>query len=260
MGIGWVLVAVVGLVVLGCFARFPRWGWAGAGALVAVLSGLYALFAPLVIDPLFNRIEPMEASSLRDAVLETARRGGVEAETVWVADASRRTRAVNAYVTGFGATRRIVLYDTLVDTLPAEEVLLVVAHEAGHWRRHHLYKGLGLGVGAAMIGLFLAQGVLARWRGGRPAGHPFLVLPAYALYVTAVFVTLPVANTVSRAFEIEADRAALELTGDASTLISGKVRIAIENLSFVNPPRWVEIALYTHPCTARRIAMAEAGP
>ncbi len=263
LGIGWVLVLVVGLLVLACFAAWPRWGWALATAAVGALALLYTAAAPLVVDPLFNRFTRMADRDMEERLLDLARAGGVPAREVWVADASRRSRTVNAYFTGLGSTRRIVVYDTLVGKFPPAETALVVAHEVGHWRHRHIALGLALGIAGAGLGLFLGQAVLSRladsgWRGLSGRGDPVLVLPAYALYLTLSLAALLPSNWISRRMEVQADCAALELTGDPETFISTEVRLARENLSDVLPPAWIETLLYTHPANARRILLAEA--
>ncbi len=262
VGIGWILVAVVGLLVLACVATWPRWGWAVAASAVAVLSLAYAAAAPLVIDPLFNKITPLGDHALEQRLLGIARAGGVPAKEVWVSDASRRSRTVNAYFTGLGKTRRIVVYDTLVEKFPPEEVGLVVAHEAGHWKYHHVNVGLALGLAAAALGLFLGQAVLLRWvasarHGLAGLGDPALVFPAYALYLTLSVVAVVPSNWISRRMETQADLASIALTGDPETFIRAEERLGRENLSDVLPPAWIEATLFTHPATSRRILLAE---
>jgi STE24 endopeptidase len=259
--LGLVIVLAVGLPLLALFARYPR-SWVPRGlGVVAVLVSLYALAAPVVIDPLFHRVEPLAEGPLRASVLELAERAGLPAAGVYVSDASRRSRAVNAYVTGYGPTRRIVLYDTLVEGFTEAEILTVVAHEIGHARDHHVPLGTALGVGGAGLALLLFEAVLGRLA-RRPRyegrGDPLLVFPAYALWLALYLVALPVGNAVSRAFERSADRTALALTGDPDTFIANRVRIAEENLGDVDPPAAAYWILFTHPSTRERIAFAEA--
>lgn len=260
--IGWGLVLLVGLIVLGLFARYARSWWARGAVAVSILAVAYVALSPIVIDPLFNRFTPLEDPVLETRLLELAREGGIEATEVLVADASRRTRAVNAYFTGVGSTRRIVLYDTLIESFTADEIAGVVAHEVGHWRHHHVRLGLTLGLLATALGLWVAHGLLSGWVRSERFGlqgrsDPLLAIPAYALYVSFMLVAVAPGNVVSRAMEARADRAALELTGDPDTQIRTHIRLASKNLSDVLPPAWIEWTLYTHPSTARRIHMAE---
>src|SRR5262245_63912443 len=126
------------------------------------------IIAPIAIDPLFNRFHPLEDAVLRDRLLELASRGGVPAREILVADASRRTRAVNAYFTGLGRTRRIVLYDTLLSKFDADEIAIVLAHEVGHWKHHDVMKGVLWGTLGALVGLGIAWGVMSRAASGHP--------------------------------------------------------------------------------------------
>ncbi len=180
LGIGWLMVAVVGLLVLGLFSAFPRWWWALSGFVVALLTVGYVTLAPLVIDPLFHHFERLEDAELEARLLDLGKRGGINASEILVADASRRTQAVNAYFTGFGDTQRIVLYDTLVDKFPPDEVAMVLAHEVGHWKHRHIHKGLILGIAGVFLGLFVAHRVMGSLadsgvRGLAGRGDPGLV-------------------------------------------------------------------------------------
>ncbi len=262
LGIGWLITVGVGLLVLTLFALWPKRWWIAAAAAVSVLAVGYAALAPLVIDPLFNRFERLGDRPLETRLLTLAREGGVNADEVLVADASRRTSAANAYFTGVGSTRRIVLYDTLVEKFTPDETALIVAHEVGHWKYHHVAKGMVLGLAAMTAGLWIAHRVLGRWaaegwHGLSGRGDPALVFPAYALYLTLMLAALVPSNWVSRRMETQADRVSLELTDDPDTFISAETRLGRENLSDVVPPAWIEATLFTHPANARRILMAE---
>ena len=262
LGVGWVLAIALGTALLGLYAAWPqRWWWMSA-LVTAVLVVGYAGVGPLVVDPLFHRFRPLEDRALASRVLELGREAGVRVDRVLVADASRRTRAVNAYFTGLGSTRRIVLYDTLVERFPPEEVALVVAHEIGHWKHHHLAKGLALGLAGVALGLWVGQWFLGTWvaqgwGGITGRADPGLAAPLYALVVTGMLAATVPANWVSRRMETEADRTALELTRDPETFVRTEVRLGRENLADVVPPRWIEFLLYTHPANARRILMGE---
>lgn len=241
----------------------PRgWPWV-AGAATTLLTLLLAFVAPVAIDPLFHAFRPLRDPVLESEVRALAARAGIAVDQVLEADASRRTTKANAYFTGLGRTKRIVLYDTLVKTAPPDEIRMILAHEMGHWRHSHLWKGIGLGAAAG----FLAWGIAAwavRWAAARPAlrlagpaDPASLALVALVLAILGV-ATLPVQTAISRAFEREADAASLELTGDAAAFIRGEVRLARSNLSDPAPPRPIVWLLYTHPPAMERIAAAEA--
>lgn len=236
-----------------------RW-FLPAGGVLAVLILVLAFASPVLIDPLFHTFTPLKDADLKGRVIRLAERAGIAVEQVLEADASRRTVKANAYVTGFGRTKRIVLYDTLLKRASADEVEVVLAHEMGHRMYRHIWKGVGLSVVALCVALGIAA-VVFRWgsaRGlithpGDPAGLPLLILTLFLLNL----VTLPLQNVVSRHFERQADRAALELAGNRQAHIKVEVDLARSNLADTTPPRWAVLLLYTHPPVLERIAIAE---
>jgi STE24 endopeptidase len=236
-----------------------RW-FLPAGGLLTALILLLAFLAPVVIDPLFHRFTPLEDPALRTRILELADRAGIPVEEVLVADASRRTVKANAYVTGFGRTKRIVLYDTLLKQASPDGVEVVLAHEIGHRMYHHIWKGVGLSVVALFVALGIASMILrsasVRALIAHPADPAGLPLLALSLFVMSL-VALPVQNAISRHFERQADRAALELTGNRESYIKAEVDLARSNMADITPPRWAVLLLYTHPPVLERIAVAE---
>jgi len=259
-----VSAVIVGVVFVG-FAvlvrALPR-GWpvaaaVGAAVLVAALSFLW----PLLVEPLFNRFTPLQDRQLAVDLSALADRAGVPISEVLVSDASRRTTKENAYVSGFGASRRLVLYDTLLERADDDEVALVVAHELGHRREGHVEKGalIGMASAAAVVGalwlLSRSRGLLSAAGAEGPGDPRFLLL--LALFV-AVFTlaTLPPSNWLSRRFETSADRFALELTGDRETYVRTERGLALRNLSDLDPNPFIYRFLFTHPAPAERIAIA----
>ena len=261
--IGAVLSAIVLIGFYTVTRLSPRWWWiwgaAGAAGLVVLLTFVF----PILIEPVFNKFTPMPDGPLRTDLIAMADRDGVPVRDVLVADASRRTRAVNAYVSGLGPTRRIVVYDTLLAEAPPAEVESVVAHELGHAKDNDVLTGTLIGaLGAAGIvcGLFL----LGSWEGLlRRAGVASLAEPrsiALLLAVAAVVGLLagPVQNLVSRRIEARADAHALALTHDPTAFGQMQGRLALVNLGDVDPNP-VEYALFaSHPSTVERMAAARA--
>ena len=251
-----VSIAVAGAVFLaGRLGR--RWWIAGAPALVAV-GVVFVLAQPLVIQPLFNRFEPLADRRLAAEVGRLGERIGVRVETVQVADASRRTTTANAYVAGLGPTKRVVFYDTILDGRFSEpELVSVAAHELAHVERAHLWKGLAWFALLAVPGVFVVARATERARAGGlrdPALVPLGLLVALAVSL----VTLPIQNGVSRRYEAEADWIALTATRDPDAAIALDRRLVLTSLGDPDPPAWARIVLSTHPPALERIAMAEA--
>ena len=252
-------LALLALVALARRARRAWWAW-GAGATAAlVVAGSFAY--PLVVEPVFNSFTSLPAGPLREQVLELAARDGVEVDDVLVSDASRRTTAVNAYVSGFGSSRRVVLYDTLVRTATPEEVALVVAHELGHAERRDVLVGtlLGaLGVASAVcaLALVLSGGPLLRRSGAEGMHDPRVVPLVLALITVGTLAVSPATTLVSRRIEARADVHALDLTGDAATFSASQRRFAVTNLSDLDPHPVASALFATHPSPTERLALA----
>jgi len=190
-----------------------------------------------------------------------AQSAGTPVRDVLVADASRRTKKSNAYVSGFGATRRVVLYDTLLQRSDPREVKLVIAHELGHRRERHIAKGTALGMLGA-VGAVLAMWALLRSSdvraavgvtgAGDPRVAPFLMLAGVALELLA----LPFATALSRRWERAADRFSLEVTRDPEAFETAHRELAASNLSDLQPPRALYVLTSSHPTPVERIAAA----
>ena len=249
------LLAVVGL------ARRTRqwWAWAALSTAGLVIAGSFAY--PLVVEPVFNDFRPLPAGELRQDLLALADRDGVPVADVLVADASRRTTALNAYVSGFGSSRRIVVYDTLVEQAPPAEVALVVAHELGHADAQDVRNGTllaALGAAAAVCGLalLLSWAPLLRRAGVTGVGDGRVVALLLLLVAVGTQLAGPGANLVSRRIEARADVHALALTGDPTTFEQVQRRLALANLSDLDPNPLAQVLFSTHPSTTERIALA----
>jgi STE24 endopeptidase len=259
LAIGAVFAGAGAALLLALMRRFPRGWWLpGSAAVVAVSAGfLYA--GPVVLDPIFNRFKALPPGRTRTDVLELARRAGVKVGQVYEVDASRRTTAANAYVTGLGATKRVVLYDTLLKRFSRAEANLVVAHELGHVHHRDVQRSLLYLALVTPAALFGAARLTERWgpaetRPGAPA-----VLPAAALALGVVsFGTSIVSNQLSRRVERRADSFSLRLTGKPRPFVSSEKRLAVQNLADPDPPAWQTLLLATHPPTIERIGTAVA--
>jgi STE24 endopeptidase len=260
------LLAALGAALAALLARLPRAWWAALAGLVAAAAFALSLLAPLVIEPLFQRTEPLRDPALRADVLALAARSGVEAQDVLVSDASRRTTAANAYVSGLGASRHVVLYDTLLRDFPPEQVRVVVAHELAHVAEHHVLKGTTWGAVLAAPACLLAFAAVG-WRTGfgRPergtADGTDLVVRRLAVAAAALTVigaaSSPLGAWVSRAYEREAEWGALRTSRDPGAAIALQQGLTATSLGVPDPPWAVRAWFGTHPTALERIAMAE---
>jgi STE24 endopeptidase len=265
VGVGLALAVPTFVGLIGAMRAFPSW-WplavaAGASALVLLL----AWAAPVVLEPLFNRARPLEDERLAEQLRALAEKAQVPVRDVLVIDASRRTRKLNAYVSGLGGTRRVVLFDTLVRQAPPQEVRLVVAHELGHRRARHIEQGAALGTAGAAV-FVLVLWALLQWAplldalGATGAGDPRVVPFALLLGACLEAVLSPLGAAVSRRWERHADAFSLALTHDAETFESAHRRLALANLSDLQPPRLLYLARFTHPTAPERILAARHAP
>lgn len=255
-----VFLTCVMLLALVALARKVRRWWIpaslGAFALTIVASFVY----PVVFEPMFNDFTSMPRGSLRTNLLEMADRDEVPVEDVLVADASRRTTALNAYVSGFGATRRIVVYDTLLKA-PQREVELVVAHELGHAKHDDVLYGTlvgGLVSGLGAILLFLVFDPLRRRVGVTSITDPRAVGAIMGLMTVGSLIIGPAQNLISRHIEARADVHALDLTKDPGTFIAMQKRLAVTNISDLSPDAMEYVLYASHPSSPERIAMARS--
>ena len=258
---------VLGAGALVCFVTAARtwphaWPLVVAAAAAAALLVL-GLLAPLVLEPLFNRFQPLQDTELAASLRALADRAGVPVSRVLVADASRRTRKLNAYVSGLGRTRRVVVYDTLLADADSRELRLVVAHELGHRRAHHIAKATLLTMAGAALYIATVWALL-RWPSLRsslgvtgpddPRVIPFLLLLGSLLGLLAS----PFGSALSRRWERQADAFSLALTGDPDTFEATHRRLALTNLADLDPPRPIYLAWYTHPTPPERITAGRA--
>jgi STE24 endopeptidase len=248
------LAAAAGGAVTAATRRYPRAWWTiGAAGSVAIGSAFAAL-APVLLDPVFNDYEPLPDGQLRSDVLSLARAAGVKVGEVYSVDASRRTTAANAYVTGLGPTKRVVLFDTLIDRYDRDQIRVVVAHELAHVRHRDVARGIAYAAVVAPAAALATQRL--SWALSSERGTP-AALPVLALAGSLVGAPVGlIGNRLSRAIERRADAYSLELTGASDAFVSFERQIALQNLADLEPPKWVNAVLATHPPTAERIAIA----
>jgi STE24 endopeptidase len=256
--IGVVVTGAGAAVAVALMRRFPH-GWWLPGSAVVVAFGAATVYAgPVVIDPLFNDFEPLPPGQVRSDVLQLAGEAGVDVGEVYAVDASRRTTGANAYVAGLGHTKRVVLYDNLLENFTRDEIRLVVAHELGHVHYRDVPRGLLFLALVAPVGLFAAAQATRRLAPAEERPGP-AVLPALALSVGVLaFAVTAISNQLSRRVEARADSYALALTEAPEPFIGFERRISLRNVSDPDPPDWVTAILGTHPPTIERIGIGEA--
>ncbi len=249
------------LAVLTVYAllRVTPWWWLWGAAIFLAGYTLLALVAPIWLVPLFYRLTPLPDGDLRARLLALARRVGVPVTGVFVVDQSRKSRTANAAVTGLGRTRRILLFDTLLDQFTAEEIEAVLAHELAHQLHGDIRRGLLVQGFLTLVTFWVADRALRGGAGwlGLTGPADIAGLPLFGLILVLVsLAALPVANGWSRRVEWQADRFALETIPDPRAFIGSMERLATLNLAEREPHRLEELFLYSHPAIERRIAHA----
>ncbi len=260
----WVVGGIITLAAVEALAALLRFGpapwWIGAALLWLAGSSFLTRVAPTWLIPLFYRQRPLNNTDLQQRLMALLERCQTQVRGIFEINLSRTTRKANACLCGLGSTRRVLISDTLLSTHPPEEVEVVLAHELGHHRFRHIGILLVMetfGAGAVFFG---AECFLRKFHEamGIVSLTDLAALPAIGLaWGTIQFLLMPAINGVSRHLEAQADRFALEKTGNPGAFISTMRRLSQQNLSEISPPKWVEWLLYDHPSTARRIAMAQ---
>ncbi|WP_247731609.1 M48 family metallopeptidase [Halovivax limisalsi] len=261
------LVASLAAAVLVAVDALPTLWPLAALAIFAAFSLAMLVVYPRVIAPLFNDFEPVEAGELREAVERVFDRAGFTCDDVYVMDASRRSGHSNAYFVGFGRTKRVVLFDTLVEQMDLPELESVLAHELAHWKQNHIWKQFG----ASLVRIGVALGVLwalleTTWLYAMfdlPA-TPYVGLAVGALWLGPLLeLTSPLENRLSLAHEREADAFATSVMGDGAPLVEALTRLTGENLSNPFPHPLYATFHYDHPPIPERIryirGLGEAG-
>jgi STE24 endopeptidase len=258
--VSWVGTTLVLLVVVGFARRSPRWwfAWAAVAAMLLTVAGSFLY--PVLVEPLFNKFTPMQPGPFKQSIFRLADREGVHIDDVLVADASRRTTTLNAYVSGFGRTRRVVVYDNLLRDLSPAEARVVIAHELGHARHDDVLLGTGLGAvgsvtGVALLALLLESQRLRRRAHIVGAGDQYAVATLIALAALGAFLVSPLQNSVSRAIEARADRSSLQATHAGATFVRMQRRLAITSLADPTPPTISQFWWGSHPTVLQRAGL-----
>lgn len=237
----------------------PQHWWLWVWGFLALFSLFMMFISPYVIEPLFNKFEPVTEPGLEDDIRAMMEKAGLKLGRVMQMDASKRSRHSNAYFTGIGKVKRIVLYDTLIRQMSHGEIVAVLAHEIGHWKKGHVWKRLVVAELMALAGSWITFRLL-QWEGlpgvfGLPAD---LSMPARMVLLgfiasLVMFPVTPFSSWRSRCQEREADRFAADLTGRPQDLASALVKMSAENLSNLFPHPFYAIFHYSHPPVVERV-------
>ncbi|MFP9191486.1 M48 family metallopeptidase [Natronosalvus vescus] len=255
--IGVAITAALAAGILWFISVVPTYWPLAAVALYVAFSLTMLVVYPRVIAPLFNDFEPIETGELRASVENVFDRAGFSCDGIYVMDASKRSSHSNAYFVGFGRTKRVVLFDTLVDQMPLEQIEAVLAHELAHWKRAHIWKQFGVGtlrIGAVFLVLWaLLETTWLYAMFGLPE-TAYVGLAVGTLWVQPLAkLTRPLENKLSLAHEREADAFATDVMGSGQPLIEALCRLTSENLSNPFPHPLYATFHYTHPPIPDRI-------
>lgn len=246
---------------LSAIRNFPRRWWLVVWAVSIPIA--LVVIAPVVLDPLYNDFKPLRDESLRVELLQMAGAAGIEDGRVFQVDKSKQTTTMNAYVAGLGPTKRIALWDTLLQKMSRDEILVVVAHEMAHYTRHHIWKGLAFGyavmlpclaLGAWFVGVGV-RGWGSRW-GAASAADPAAIPWLFAVAIGGMILLTPLFAAYSRTIEHEADVIALDRTGLREEAATAFVKFSTDSKWLPQPPKFIEYWFYSHPPLAKRVAFA----
>jgi STE24 endopeptidase len=264
VAISLILGGIVAAAALFLVSANPVWWWFWVWVFL-LLFGIFMMYiSPYVIEPLFFKFQAVKAEGLEERIRHLMEKAGIKVSRVFQVDASRRSKHSNAYFTGIGRVKRIVLFDTLIEQMSQQEILAVLAHEVGHWKKKHVLKRIILTECSAFLGLFIAYH-LVRWDGlprlvGLEQGSFYArVLIVSFLSSLATFPLTPFFSYLSRKHEREADSFASELTGDPEAMASALVKLSRENLSNLHPHPWYAKFYYSHPPVVERVRWLKAG-
>ncbi|MHB9096755.1 MAG: M48 family metallopeptidase [Syntrophales bacterium] len=257
-----VLMGVLLTAFLALLRFAPQSWWFWAWIVFASFQALMMWLYPIVIAPLFNRFEPVRSGELTEGIIALMAKVGLKTEGVYQVDAGKRSRHTNAYFTGLGKTKRIVLFDTLIASHTPEEIVAVLAHEIGHWKRRHILKQLLFMEAASLVVLWIVSHLtvwplLTETFGfARPVPFVGVLLSAVLLGPLTILLT-PVLSATQRRFEREADAFVSGLTGSTAPLVNALKRLARDNLANLHPHPLYARFYYSHPPLAERIALLQ---
>lgn len=237
----------------------PQWWWLWVWLLFLLFSIFLMYISPYVIEPLFFKFEPVQTVGLEEEIRTLMAKAGLTVSSVFQVDASKRSRHSNAYFSGIGRVKRIVLFDTLLESMSKSEIIAVLAHEVGHWKKKHVLKRIILTETVALGAIFVAYKLLA-WEGlpgviGLQEGSFYVRLVIVGFLGSLImFPFIPALSLLSRKHEWQADRFACELTGRPLDLAGALIKLSKENLANLHPHPLYAAFYYSHPPVVERVS------
>ncbi len=250
------------LVILAIIKNFPNKWHIIAPLIAGIIAGIFIIVFHVVITPIFYNQKPLESGELRNKLMKIAKDAELSVNEIYVIDESRYSKHTNAYFTGFGNYRRIVLYDNLIKNLTPDEAALIFAHEVGHWKQNHEFWGLLCGIVGAYIVCFIIYNLfeyltVVKWFGLIDL-KTASVLPFFMIsYMVLQLFVAPIESQISQFMETQADKISLELTGLNKVFQDAQIRLAKDNKSDLLPHPFRVFWLYSHPTALNRIKLAE---
>lgn len=250
-----ILISSLGMTgIYALMVYIPKYWWIISSAVLAIFIVVITYLYPILIDPLFYKFEKLKDTNFQEQIINTTGKADIEVKEVLVADASRKTNKANAYFTGIGGSKRIVVFDNLINNFSRKETLSVIAHEIGHWYNWHIFKSIIIGIISGTAGLFLINAVFTY---SNMVGDFKSILIIILLISIISFLSLPLQNAVSRTFERQADNFAMKATENPDAQIQLMLKLAESNLSNVSPHWYIKYFLYSHPPIMERIEAAK---
>ena len=260
LGLNLVLGVIALDVIYFLLRRVADWWWVGAGLFFLMFGVVLSVLFPVLILPMFYKLQPLDNESLKQKLVALAQRVGAKVLGVYRMAMSEKTKKANAAFAGLGATKRIILGDTLLDKFAEDEIEVVMAHEMAHYKHGDISKLIAWSTLTTFVGLWIADRVL-RWGLVEFGYNHISDLGAFPLLALCLFgfglVVMPLNNAFSRWREWKADHTALELTKNPDGFIRAMRKLAEQNLADLSPHPLIEFLLHDHPSLARRIAWAE---
>jgi len=260
--VGLVLATILVEVLYFTLRQWPQHWWLIAWAIFMGLFVFFAQIAPVVLLPLFYKFEPLEREELKERLVRLSERAGTRVRGVYEWKLSEKSKKANAALTGLGATRRIILADTLLNNYSDDEIEAVLAHELGHHVHKHIPKSILVQMGITFVGFWAANLVLhyaVEQQHMFETLSDFANLPLLVLVSTVLsFMLMPVLNAYSRFNERQADRYCFQSISSVAPFISSMNKLAEQNLAERAPSKWVELFFHSHPAITKRVAAAES--